>query len=475
MPTKTAYYLTLSDPLPIREDADPTRFNVWGDGRIDNSLTINPRQETFVITHGYLNTGGNPSNNYTPNTWIAEIATEIRSHYPRANIIIPDWDSRNPVSYPYMPIKVDNTARELGEYLQQNQVQPGKLTLIGHSLGAQLSGLTSKYYLGAPAKTIIGLDPAGPIYETFPEQWRLSPNSAEHVVAIHSSRTFGYEFPTGDLDIYLNPDKLFHPGANHAVDNHGYSHQFYRELLRGENYGQVDQSFLLANQGFWTVDTYVGTSRPSAIAPIDLISSHFDWLLSRLGYAQSNRPISRTTQNNISDRLIAQIGADIQTIGHLLVQGEISLETWQTETAYALRKLHIQSAILGRGGSDRMTREDYLAIGRILKEEYRFLRGFAQDINNGNLTQAQFEARLRLYANRAYLSFALMQQLNYREAGYLYMQRFLDRNAAHCPDCFSYATAGIKPIGTLPLPTQQCLCRANCKCFVRYYRTAQGE
>lgn len=49
------------------------------------------------------------------------------------------------------------------------------------------------------------------------------------------------------------------------------------------------------------------------------------------------------------------------------------------------------------------------------------------------------------------------------------MQRFLGNTDRHCAECLSYAAKGPRPVGELPLPTEECSCRANCLCRVKYF------
>lgn len=469
MPTTSTYLLSARLPVE-RLDADPTRFNIWGSGRIDNTRRIDPTKKTYVITHGLLNTGGNPGNNFTPNSWISEMADSIRAKDPTANIVITEWDSRSVVGYAWSPISVQGVASQLADFLSGNNVNPANTTLIGHSLGSHISGLASER-LGGNINTVIALDPAGPIYEILPVGLRLSPSSANRVVAIHTSKLFGYDFPIGHQDIYVNPTALFHPGANNAIDNHGYATTLFNELLQGKNINGLTLDFLLRRDGVFVADT-IGNNRIAAWPkPLPFIASDYFWDLLRRQYiTPKNKPVAPVVVDQIRERRIEQVKTDLDTIGQLLVDGKISLDTWQDETARALRKLHIEQAILARGGSDRMTKADYLAVGRNLKEEYKYLRNFAQELADGKITEAEFKARLKLYAGRSRRSYAVMERQNYKDDGYVYMQRFLDRIAVHCQECVRYAAEGVQPIGKLPLPTEQCRCGGNCKCTVRYYR-----
>lgn len=189
----------------------------------------------------------------------------------------------------------------------------------------------------------------------------------------------------------------------------------------------------------------------------------------RYRYVDSGRYVSREAMLSLTRRSIEASRREVTALGQALINKQITLEDWQRQTATRLRSLHMRNALLARGGADRMRPQDYLQVGRTLKEEYRYLRNFAQDINNGSLSQAQFIARLAMYSDRGRVSFDKSEQDVFQEQGYLYMQRFLG-NANHCPECPEYASRGIQPIGTLPLPTEACRCRAHCKCTVRYYK-----
>ncbi|WP_413275443.1 hypothetical protein [Floridanema evergladense] len=165
---------------------------------------------------------------------------------------------------------------------------------------------------------------------------------------------------------------------------------------------------------------------------------------------------------------------ELRAIANQLIENEISLKDWQKATAQQLKILHLQQALLGRGGVDAMKSADYLAIGRNLKSEYEYLRNFAKDINDGNLTQSQFLARLDMYAEKSRSSGLMMAEAGHKEQGYQYMQRFL-APANNCQSCIEYAFKGIQPIGFLPLPTFDCFCRANCRCSVMYFRKPDGS
>jgi hypothetical protein len=211
----------------------------------------------------------------------------------------------------------------------------------------------------------------------------------------------------------------------------------------------------------------------SDLLPIRLDSSDFAWDVKsqRYRYRDSGRFVPREAMLNLQRGYVETVKKDLQTVGKLLADGKINLHTWQEATAKTVKSLHVNQAILGRGGVDRMTSADYLKVGRELRSQYQYLRQFAVDLTQGKLTRAQFEARLNLYANSSNLSHAASEQQNSIEAGFKYMRRKLHASES-CPDCIEYAARGIVEIGSLPLPKQNCQCGANCRCSVEYLENA---
>jgi pancreatic triacylglycerol lipase len=80
-----------------------------------------------------------------------------------------------------------------------------RVSLIGHSLGAHISGAAGKRVQNGRINTIVGLDPAGPLFDANNPVNRLDRNDAEYVEIVHTdTASFGIAFPIGDADFYPN-------------------------------------------------------------------------------------------------------------------------------------------------------------------------------------------------------------------------------------------------------------------------------
>ena len=174
---------------------------------------IEADSDTYVITHGYLSSSSE--------AWVNSLAREIEQLDPNSNIILTDWsEAANTVNYFSAVEATEVVGDRLAVWLDEAGVDPDTTQLIGHSLGAHVSGIAGDVYediTGSSIETVVGLDPAGPAYEPAlffsgrsPSD-RLDPTDADRVVVFHTSDSFGYDDPLGLLDLYINPDDWLQP------------------------------------------------------------------------------------------------------------------------------------------------------------------------------------------------------------------------------------------------------------------------
>ena len=115
-------------------------------------------------------------------------------------------------------------------------------------MGAHVSGIAGDVYddlTGLAITQIIGLDPAGPLFESPGGRGtseRLDPTDGDRVIAFHTSNTLGYDGTLADLDLYVNWDDLFQPGKSSFVGNHSYPIELLADLYQGAGYLQPSDS-----------------------------------------------------------------------------------------------------------------------------------------------------------------------------------------------------------------------------------------
>jgi hypothetical protein len=133
---------------------------------------------------------------------------------------------------------------------------------------------------------------------------------------------------------------------------------------------------------------------------------------------------------------------------------------------------HIAAAAAAAGGLDNITEADRLLVRQRILEQFEFLDRFAAQISRGELSDAQIAARIKLYDEAARGTFSEINQQVHLRAGFTYEQNFLGVGVAnHCRECPAQSALGRVPIGSL-IPIGQRTCLGNCRCRLRYYRSA---
>lgn len=164
-----------------------------------------------------------------------------------------------------------------------------------------------------------------------------------------------------------------------------------------------------------------------------------------------------------------RVGTDrMSSISERLINRNITLADWIMEMQQEIKRSHLVAAALGKGGWDRLTAADFGRVGASIRDQYRFLRQFAEQIQTG---QQKLNGRLirrsQLYVQSARAFHTEFEREQVSNAGYTEERRVLGQ-AEHCEDCIEYASRGWVPIGTLPEIGIASKCRQNCHCHFEY-------
>ena len=163
------------------------------------------------------------------------------------NIIAVDWSSRS-TSFNYFGSAsyvstVGEMVAELIDYLHSEfEMSFDSLTLIGHSLGAHVCGFAGKSVEKGTVHTIIGLDPALPLFDYNKPDERLSANDARYVESIHTNGgQLGFLKPIGKSAFYPNGGR-FQPGCGFditGVCSHSRSYKYYSEAVAKNTFPSI--------------------------------------------------------------------------------------------------------------------------------------------------------------------------------------------------------------------------------------------
>uniref|UniRef100_A0A1B6E9K6 Lipase domain-containing protein n=1 Tax=Clastoptera arizonana TaxID=38151 RepID=A0A1B6E9K6_9HEMI len=124
--------------------------------------------------------------------------------------------------------------------IHKGNMVPSQVNCIGFSLGAHVCGFLRN--LDSKPSVIVGLDPAGPLFDTeSPITQRLTSDDADTVHVVHSDRGWlGTNRDDGHANFYINDGKRTQPGCSIflAVDK-GCSHtrawMYYTEAILNPN------------------------------------------------------------------------------------------------------------------------------------------------------------------------------------------------------------------------------------------------
>lgn len=90
-------------------------------------------------------------------------------------------------------------------YLTSYGMQLDELLIVGHSLGAHISGVAGKQLQNGRIGVIIGLDPAGPLFSLNKVTKRLADTDANYVQVIHTDGGhLSIKHPIGHADFFPN-------------------------------------------------------------------------------------------------------------------------------------------------------------------------------------------------------------------------------------------------------------------------------
>lgn len=133
------------------------------------------------------------------------------------NVIIVDWGGGSLPLYSQAAANTRLVGLEVARLVRLLMINPRKVHIIGHSLGAHIAGYAGEKIDGLGR--ITGLDPAEPLFQEMPPEVRLDPTDALFVDVIHTDTKgfykggLGMEQPVGHVDFYPNGGE-YQPGCS---------------------------------------------------------------------------------------------------------------------------------------------------------------------------------------------------------------------------------------------------------------------
>lgn len=112
---------------------------------------------------------------------------------------------------------------------------------------------------------------------------------------------------------------------------------------------------------------------------------------------RSGRFLSAEKAIDLRDGFADRRRADVDALTRRLADQDITVQQWEAELRSLVRDVHAAEYVYGRGGLKAMTADDWAEVDRLATEQWAYVRGFAQDVADGRLSEAQIAARSKLY------------------------------------------------------------------------------
>ncbi|KAK9879516.1 hypothetical protein WA026_006585 [Henosepilachna vigintioctopunctata] len=143
--------------------------------------------------------------------WYEDLKNALLDCYHTSYVIEVDWSDPAFDFYPNSVAATKNVGKIVGDFLitihNKRKVSTKNMIILGHSLGGHVAGFTGKTVENVLPKLarIVGMDPAGPLFDNKTCERRLCKTDADVVQALHTDAGgMGYTDVIGTIDFYAN-------------------------------------------------------------------------------------------------------------------------------------------------------------------------------------------------------------------------------------------------------------------------------
>lgn len=189
---------------------------------------------------------------------------------------------------------------------------------------------------------------------------------------------------------------------------------------------------------------------------------------------ERGRFVSLANVRDSLDRTIDGAEREVRRLAEALRNREISLVQWERQMREHIKAVNLYSYATSVGGWQQLSPAQMGRVGAEVREQYRYLREFARQIESGKQPlDGRFASRAALYAKNGRKLQSIAQSEQFAQRGWDEEQNIRYAGDS-CPGCIDATAAGWVEIGTLTPPGTRD-CRGNCRCRLRYRNTATGE
>lgn len=181
----------------------------------------------------------------------------------------------------------------------------------------------------------------------------------------------------------------------------------------------------------------------------------------------SGRLIREEPIRRALDAVIDSEATRMRALTQSLLDGGLSLSAWESSMLSSIKSLHLVGLSTASGGWYSLDSSDFGWVGRRIRDQYEYLRGFAADLASGKQPlNGTALARAEMYASAARSTHRAAIERAAKERG-LEQERNQLGSADHCGGCLGETARGWVAIGSL-VPCGSRTCRSRCHCSIVY-------
>lgn len=196
----------------------------------------------------------------------------------------------------------------------------------------------------------------------------------------------------------------------------------------------------------------------------------WDENLGRYRDADTGRLVSEALVRLAVDAVADAASDRLADLTERLVRGELRLAEWQVESMRVIKTSHVAAGVAAHGGKTQMTPAAYGFLGSEIREQYRYLRDFARDLEAGTVPlDGRLVARAGMYGQHARVTYEAVRTKDARQYGYVQERNILHASES-CSECRDLSARGWVDVGSLP-PVGSRRCLSRCRCTVTRRKT----
>lgn len=204
----------------------------------------------------------------------------------------------------------------------------------------------------------------------------------------------------------------------------------------------------------------------------------FEWVESLHNYRsiETGKIVSRATVTSGLEAMMDASAVNMNTLTQSLIDGKISLASWQSSMMTEIKNVHVASAALSQGGWAQMTPSQWGETGQLIRQQYDYLRDYAKAIaDDTQPLDGQALVRSDLNADAANGTYWEIDKRGRITEGYDEARRVLVSNDGNnCDGCLEAAAEGWVPIDEV-LPIGDAECQVRCRCEIEYRKSGESK